>query len=234
MKKYQSVTRDLMVVERAACWNPRRRRVLKAAPLLVMFLVLNSRSAPTACSFNPAPDPTIDGAPDSLRSAIIAANASGQDCLIRLDTGTYTLSIKNTTGQENHAARGDLDLTDSDHTVTIQGKGPGVSIVNGNGSRGINDRVFQVLGGANAVFRNLTIEGGIAHDNGTGGAKPGGTEAEGGGVLVQGGGHVFFSQVTLMGNKAIGGNGRAGTSKTGNGAAGRARQVAAFFFPVAR
>ena len=46
------------------------------------------------------------------------------------------------------AAQGDLDITDSGHTVTVQGKGAGVSIVNGNGI----DRVFQVLGGANAVF----------------------------------------------------------------------------------
>ena len=142
-----------MIVERAAWWNPRLRRILKAAPLVVMFLLLNSRAARAACSFNPTPDPTADGSSNSLRHAIQMANASGQDCLIQLQAGTYTLTITNTSGQDNTAAQGDLDITDSGHTVTIRGRGAGVSIVNGNGV----DRVFQVLGGANAVFRKLTI-----------------------------------------------------------------------------
>jgi len=34
MKKYQAVERELMVVERAAWWNPPVRRILKAAPLV--------------------------------------------------------------------------------------------------------------------------------------------------------------------------------------------------------
>jgi hypothetical protein len=46
--------------------------------------------------------------------------------------------------------------------VTIQGKGAGVSIVNGDGVNGLHDRVLQVLGGANAVFGKLTIEGSLA------------------------------------------------------------------------
>jgi hypothetical protein len=200
MKNCQRVSRELMVVERSACWNPRVRRILKAAPLVVMFLLLNTRAAPAACTFNPTPDPTVDGSANSLRHAIQMANTSGQDCLIQLQTGTYTLTIKNTNGQENNAAEGDLDITASGHTVTVQGKGQTVSFVNGNGI----DRVFQVLGGANAVFSDLTIEGGVAQDDGTTGARPGFTLAEGGGVLVDGGGNVTFSGVSLQGNRAIG------------------------------
>jgi hypothetical protein len=210
MKKYELVRRELMVVERAAWWNPRVRRILKAAPLVVLFLLLNTRGARASCSFNPTPDPTADGAPTSLRAAIQAANASGQDCLIRLQAGTYTLTIKNTNGQENNAAEGDLDITDSGHTVTIQGQGAKVSIVNGGGVNGIDDRVFQVLSGANAVFRMLTIEGGVANDDGTAGALPGTTESEGGGILVQDGGHVTLSRIWLIGNQAIGGKGQSG------------------------
>ena len=147
------------------------------------------------------------------------ANASGQDCVIQLQTGTYTLTIANTNGQENAAAQGDLDITDSGHTVTIQGQGPGVSIVNGNGI----DRVFQVLGGANAGFRKLTIEGGVAQDDGTAGALSGTTESEGGGVLVQDHGHVTLSQVLIIGNQAIGGNGAGGVCpRAANGAPGGA------------
>src|ERR1700730_12358930 len=134
-----------MAVERAAWWNPRVRRILKAAPLVVMFLLLNTRAEHAACSFNPTPDPTADGSANSLRHAIQMANASGQDCLIQLQAGTYTLTITNTSGQDNTAAEGDLDIIDRGHTVTLQGKGAGVSIVNGNGI----DRVFQVLNGAN-------------------------------------------------------------------------------------
>ena len=207
MKNYQIVARELMVVERVAWWNPRVRRILKAAPLVVMFLLLNTRAARAACSFNPTPDPTADGSSNSLRHAIQMANASGQNCTIQLQAGTYTLTIQNSNGQDNTAAEGDLDITDSGHTVTIQGQGAGVSIVNGNGI----DRVFQVLSGANALFRKLTIEGGVAQDNGTAGALPGTTVSKGGGVLLQDGGHVTLSQVSLTSNRAKGGAGRSGT-----------------------
>ena len=225
MKNYQAIAHELMVVERAAWWNPRVRRILKAAPLVVMFLLLNTRQARAACSFNPTPDPTADGSANSLRHAIQLANASGQDCLIQLQAGTYTLTITNTHGQDNAAAQGDLDITDSGHTVTVQGQGAGVSIVNGNGI----DRVFQVLGRANAVFRKMTIEGGVARDDGTAGVLPGTTIAEGGGVLVQGGGHVTLSQVSLTGNRAIGGNGGAGTGATVNGTPGEAAEGGGLF-----
>ncbi|MBV8360024.1 MAG: choice-of-anchor D domain-containing protein [Deltaproteobacteria bacterium] len=188
------------------------RRILKAAPLVMMFLLLNTRKAHAVCSFSPTPDPTADGSANSLRHAIIAANANGQNCTIQLQAGTYTLTIANTNGQENHAAQGDLDITDSSHTVTIQGKGAGVSIVTATDRHGhsIDDRVFQVLGGVNAAFKNLTIEGGIAHDNGSAGVLPGTTASEGGGLLIQDGGHVTLSQVWLQGNRAMGGAGTNG------------------------
>jgi hypothetical protein len=123
------------------------------------------------------------------------------------------------------AAEGDLDITDSGHTVTIQGKGAGVSRVNGNGI----DRAFQVLGGANAVFSNMTIEGGVAQDNGRVGVRPGTTASDGGGVLVGGGGHVTLTQVSIEGNRAIGGRGRTGTPATGNGGPGLAARGGRLF-----
>ena len=229
MKNYQEVARELMVVERAAWWNPRVRRIVKAAPLVVMFLLLNSRTARAACCFSPTPDPTADGSANSLRHAIQSANTSGQNCLIQLQAGTYTLTIKNTSGHVNDASSGGLDLTDSGHTVTILGKGAGVSIVNGNGI----DRVFQVLGGANAAFSKLTIEGGLAQDDGTEGALPGTTVSEGGGILVQDGGHVTLSQVSVEGNIAQGGRGATGVSTrsaaAANGAPGAAGEGGGLF-----
>ena len=212
MKTCREVANELIVMERAAWWNPRLRRILKAAPLVVMFLLLNTRTARAACSFSPSPDPTVDDASNSLRAAILAANASGQDCLIQLQAGTYTLTIANPTtgpnqGQDNTGAYGDLDITDRGHTVTILGKGHKVSIVNANGI----DRAFQVLNGANAAFGNLAIEGGSAVDNGTAHSLPGQTTSEGGGVLVQNGGHVSFSNVAIDGNFAFGAPGLNGT-----------------------
>ena len=106
MKKYQVTVRELMVVERAAWSNPRVRRILTAAPLVVLFLLLHSRSARAACSLNASPDPTIDGSANSLRHAIQTANTSGADCLIQLQAGTYTLTIPNTSGQDNTAEKG--------------------------------------------------------------------------------------------------------------------------------
>ena len=207
MARYRYVEQNLELIRRSRSWNPRLQRILKAAPLVVFFLLLNARTARSAtCSFNPAPDPTVDGSPTSLRHAIQAANASGQDCLITLAKGTYTLTIKNTNGHENDAAQGDLDIGDSGHTVTIQGQGAASSIVNGNKI----DRVFDVLSGADAVFQNLTIEGGIAQDDGTAGALPGTTAALGGGILVQGTGQASLEGVTLKGNLALGGNGAKG------------------------
>lgn len=86
-----------------------------------------------------------------------------------------------------------------------------------------------MLGGADATFSKLTIEGGRARDDGTVGALPGTTVSEGGGVLVQGGGHVTLSQVSLSGNRAIGGNGRAGTAANGNGTPGEAAEGGGLF-----
>ena len=189
----------------------------------VFALELSSR--PRGLQLHPTPDPTADGSSNSLRHAIQMADASGQDCLIQLQAGTYTLTIANTSGQDNTAAQGDLDITDSGHTVTVQGKGAQVSIVNGNGI----DRVFQVLGGANAVFRKMTIEGGVAQDDGTLGALPGTTTAEGGGMLVQDGGHITLSQVSLIGNRANGGAGRSGTAAAPNGTPGEAAEGGGLF-----
>jgi len=216
VKKYQSVARELMVVEQTARWNPRLRSILRAAPLVVMFLLLNSRAARAQCSFSPSPDPTADGSPGSLRQAIQMANASGTDCLIQLQAGTYTLTLANMQGHVSDASSGDLNITDSGHTVTIQGQGPSVSIVNANGI----DRVFQVSNGANAVFSKLTIEGGLAQDDGVVGALPGTTESEGGGLLIQDGGQVTLSQVWVENNRATGGNGANGSNVSGGGVGG--------------
>ena len=97
-----------------------------------------------------------DGDPDSLRAAIIAANANGEDNTIVLGAGTYKLTIADTNGQEGTAAEGDLDLTSAGHAITIQGRSAGATIIDGGGI----DRVFQVMDGVNATISGLTIQNG--------------------------------------------------------------------------
>ncbi len=123
-----------------------------------------------------------DGNANSLRSAIMRANANSQDNTIILQAGVYQLTVPDLLGQENAGARGDLDLTDFGHTITIEGAGPTATVIDG----GKLDRVFQVSTGAVAVFRNLTIQNGLAQDDGVDGAIAGATPAEGGGIFNSG------------------------------------------------
>jgi hypothetical protein len=158
---------------------------------------LEDRRVPAV--FNPLPS-APDGAPGSLRADIIAANSNGQDNTIILQQGHYLLTLPNTAGQENAAATGDLDLTAVGHTITIQGAGTDVTVVDAGGI----DRVFQVSGNSvSVVFRNLTITGGRAMDDGTAGAPSDTVESEGGGILNNGG-TVTLDHVFLENNQAVG------------------------------
>jgi hypothetical protein len=142
-----------------------------------------------------------DGSPQSLRAAIIAANAIGQDNTIILQGGNYKLTIPNSAGHENAAAQGDLNLTGANHTITIQGAGEFGSghalatVIDGGGL----DRVFQVGAGVTAVFNDLVIIDGVARDNGDAGALPG-SEALGGGILNAG--TTVLNRVDVLGCSA--------------------------------
>ena len=103
-----------------------------------------------------------DGSPGSLRADVILANSNGHNNTILLQGATYNLTLANTAGQENAAAQGDLDLTDTGHTLTFIGRGA-ATVIDAHQL----DRVFQVFPGVRVVFRNLTITGGLARDDGT-------------------------------------------------------------------
>ena len=155
-------------------------------------------------TFNPLPS-AADGSTGSLRAAIIQANANGQDNTINLDVGTYPLTITNTAGHESAATQGDLNLTGVGHTITIQGKGAGVSVIDG----GFHDRVFQIASGVKAVLSGLTIADGKAQDGGVDGALPGTQDALGGGILNDG--TAVLDGVEITQCFAKGGSGKAGT-----------------------
>jgi hypothetical protein len=123
----------------------------------------------------------------SLRSAIMAANAQPGADTILLPSGVFRLTIAG--AGEDAAASADLDILSD---LTIQGRGPNSTIIDGNGL----DRVFHVLRGITSIAQ-LTIQNGRS-DNG-------------GGVL-NAGGQVTLSGVVVQNNMAIGADGAAGAS----------------------
>src|SRR5262245_59382308 len=160
------------------------------------------------------PDSIVDLT--SLRTSVFLANLNGQHDTIFLQAGVYPLTLTNTAGQENAGRSGDLDLTEWGHTITFQGAGAGVTIIDG----GALDRVFQVFENVTVVFRDLTIRNGLARDVGTTGVQPGVTSSFGGGILNRGG-HVTLENAVVEGNVARGGDGSDGSGSGQPGGPGR-------------
>jgi hypothetical protein len=188
-----------------------------------MFTVAATANADPA----PLPPPSSFGgtiAVQSLRQAVIDANAdptAGTDT-IQLGSGTYSLTRTNgAAGQENAAQTGDLDITSTTHALMIVGQGssgPNTTIIDGSA---LQDRLFQVVNaGIMVQFRDLVLQGGVAHDNGTTGVLPGSTDACGGALLNQGG-SVTLLNVVVQNNQAQGSNGAPGTTSNIDGGAGR-------------
>ncbi|GBD12387.1 putative outer membrane protein PmpB [bacterium HR24] len=127
----------------------------------------------------------------SLRRAISQANGTtGQDVVINLPAGIFTITIAG--AGENDNATGDFDVSLSDEiTVTIQGQGPGVTVIDGDGL----DRVLHVLDleGGTLVIKNLTMRNGAV-------------SGEGGGILNDdsSGGTVVLENVVIEANQALG------------------------------
>lgn len=153
----------------------------------------------------------------SLRGAIINANAnvSATPVIIHLQPATtYNLTLTNA-NQENGALTGDLDITTTLHSVTIIGGGP-TTVINASGltSGNMRDRAFQITGATvNAIFQDLTIEDGIAADDGTNGVStnpasqnsPVGVLApRAGGCILNNGGSVMLTNVVLQSCQAVG------------------------------
>jgi uncharacterized repeat protein (TIGR01451 family) len=153
----------------------------------------------------------VTGNPNgTLRDAVLAANADTGTATdtIQLAAGTYTLSIANASGHDSTGTQGDLNITNTNHTLLIQGAtnpdGTPATIIDQTAL----DRVFQIANpGTTVIFKNLVIEGGQAQDNGTAGAAAGSTTAEGG-ALYDNGGKLTMNNVVLVANHATGGNGQ--------------------------
>jgi hypothetical protein len=142
----------------------------------------------------------------SLRDAVLQFNADTgtDDDIIQLEAGTYALTIQNVGGRHETAGlTGDLNLTQTSHRWIIQGAGPSTII----DASQLQDRVFDIVSpGAQVVFQDLVIQGGLAQDNGADGALAGTTDALGGGILNNGG-DLTLDDVVVQNNLARGGDG---------------------------
>jgi predicted outer membrane repeat protein len=102
----------------------------------------------------------------SLRDAILTANAdTANEYVIVLQGGsTYTLSLNNSSGDEEQGRTGDLDITG----------GARISIVTSDGNKAVisaagitsGDRAFDVLANARLTLNNVEITGGSTQDSG--------------------------------------------------------------------
>ena len=148
-----------------------------------------------------------DGTANSLRDVINQANSNSQDDVIILGPGSWSLSDGNPedVGQDNENRFGDFDLTEAGHSITFIGAGADSTFIDPI----VFDRTFHVFTEVRAIFRNLTIRNGRAHDIGFEGLLPEQTPAYGGGILVEGG-DIELDGVHIKGNLARGADGQPG------------------------
>ena len=156
----------------------------------------------------------------SLREAVIQANGQPGDDKIVLPPGDYVLSIAGT--DEDGAATGDLDITDTTGNLIIEGAGAERTTIDANGI----DRVFHVGTGAMADLAFLTIRGGLtsgASTTGGGIANDGGivrlvhttvtrntASANGGGIYSALGGELILDASVVSDNSVTGPGGLGG------------------------
>jgi hypothetical protein len=171
---------------------------------------LEDRVTPTTFALTTFAD---DSTPNSLRGAITQANhdLGPTTDIIQLAAGTYPLTIANSGGKhETSNAQGDLNFGSNGHGLIIRGTTDAQGHPTTTIRQTVLDRVFQVLGtGLKVTFKDLIIEGGQAQDDGADQAAAGSTEAEGGGILDDGG-DITLTNVLLRQNSAVAGAGFGG------------------------
>ncbi len=120
----------------------------------------------------------------TLRSAILASNATAGTDDIVVPAGSYTLSIAGS--NEDAGITGDLDITDS---VNITATG---AIVD---AAGLNDRIIQIFSGVTAKIDGGTYQNGLI-------SPVAGVVAQGGGIFNAG--TLTLANAILSGNIAKG------------------------------
>ncbi|HTP11216.1 MAG TPA: CSLREA domain-containing protein [Anaerolineae bacterium] len=130
----------------------------------------------------------------TLRAAIQQANTDNANDTIIIPAGIYAVTRP---GYDDAALVGDLDIA---HDLTIQGAGSSQTIIDGNGSV-THDRVFQILSSATQItLTGMTIRNGESLSSTVG-------IIGGGGLLIEGAGHLSLSHVVIQDNTAQNGGG---------------------------
>jgi CSLREA domain-containing protein len=181
---------------------------LRLALLAAVVVVAGHGAPPAAASTtftvtktNDTNDGACTPADCSLREAVRAANAAAGADVIVVPAGAYRLTL--TGANENHAASGDLDVTEA---VTIRGHGAPTTIVRGLGA----DRIFEIRPSASATISGLTMQGGNPGDHPGGGILATGNLTLRGVVVASntanGGGGIFSSGTLTMSRTLVTGN----------------------------
>lgn len=166
-----------------------RPLVLAAGSAIAVGVALGG-PAPSVSAATFTVTTTVDGGPGSLRAAVSAASAAGEDSVINVPAGTYALTL---CGSDDTNASGDLDLNTASH-VTIQGPvGGGVTIR----QNCVGQRVLHGLGGGALTLARLTVTGGQL-------SAARGRNADGAGVWASG--DVHLDAVVVTGNRARAGD----------------------------
>ena len=118
-------------------------QTVSAAPPASQTYIVNSTVDAPDADIGDGICATADGQ-CTLRAAIMQANNAPAPVEINLPAGLYRLTQ---VGQDDKALAGDLDISAA---MAINGAGPGVTIVDGNGTL-THDRVFQILASAAQV-----------------------------------------------------------------------------------
>jgi len=126
----------------------------------------------------------------ALRAAIQEANAFPGPDVIKLKTGLYMLTIAGRS--ENACLTGDLDINQD---LTVIGKGSNSTFINANKL----DRVFHIRGEISVKMTDLTIQNGLATENGDGSV----ITANGGGILNDSTGILTLQRVAISNNTAF-------------------------------
>lgn len=146
----------------------------------------------TSFNINQFEDSTNFG---SLRYAIIQANNSGENEVINLAEGTYTLSLEGR--YENEARTGDLDIANNG-TLTIIGNGNG-AVINAQEI----DRIFDLAEDATLILKNVTLTNGNAPANWRTILRRIDEESVGGAILVGENSSLTLIDSTISDNKTI-------------------------------
>jgi hypothetical protein len=201
---FSAFVRRLSRVSQKAASSSRRRRK-RARPTLE---VLEHRLVPSTVEVKNLADGG-DGSL-SLRDYIRQVDQGSQIDTIQLDAGTYMLDRVNGNGDLGDASAGDLTITNTQHTLLIQGTVVNGQIVTVIDAGRLNDRLFEVAPGVKVEFKDVILGGGHAHDDGMVGSLPGQTDSLGGAILSLGG-FVALDNVQIVDCQARGGNGADGS-----------------------